>query len=67
MAATRNGWVECGDEDDAEEFARYLAEHCIWSLDDFGGDYPWRDSVPCRDQWKIEVDGFNDHLRSMSN
>lgn len=38
-----------GDKN-ALEFAKYLADKCIWELEDFGGDYPWNDIIPPESQ-----------------
>jgi len=46
----------------AEEFERYLAIHCIWSEDDFGGHYAWDAEVPAREDWEREVAELNNHL-----
>ena len=62
---TTNGWVR-SDDAMAEEFSVYLEQNCDWSLDDFGGDYPWGASVPARDQWESEVEKFNQRLATLT-
>jgi hypothetical protein len=50
----------------ANDWEAYLAKHCDWSEDDFGGGYAWECPVPPRDQWKQEIDKLNHHLASLS-
>jgi hypothetical protein len=54
------------DEPLAAEWDAYLAEHCDWSADEFGGGYAWATSVPPRERWEAEVWAFNEHLAAVS-
>lgn len=66
MNATANGWVSDASQVGAEEWSQYLESNCDWSLDEFGGQYPWDAAVPAREDWDREVEEMNAHLATLA-
>lgn len=54
------------DDPKVQDFSEMLAGECVWSIEDFGGDYPWDTDIPPRKKWASEIKALNKHLRSLS-
>lgn len=55
------------EHENAEAWAKYLSDNCVWDLSCFGAKYAWDAPIPHYCDFAQELAEFNEHLRLISS